>query len=151
MVGNALSIVRFRQGGWERFIFEVCGAHDSVDEDWCLWDIKSGRLAKVTYIVGPLVTSNFKVRHFQRGVAPPSPETTVTICQLTQQNIPDDFFMRLLKARVVLLNPVADKTKLSWRRSLCHNQCCQMTFTWKEIFCLYWALYAFLILEWNKS
>lgn len=78
---------------------------------------------------GPPVTSNLHVQQSEMEVAPPPPinaETSVTIYQTTQRNIPEDFFMRLLKAHVILLNLVADKLS-GW--GLCHNQYCQMTFT----------------------
>jgi hypothetical protein len=75
-------------------MIEVCGILNRVD-----WQI-------ATDIAGALVTPNCKVQQSEMEAAPPS----VTIYQLTQCNIPQDFFTRLLKPRVILLNLVADKT-----------------------------------------
>jgi hypothetical protein len=77
---------------------QVFGILRSVD-----WQI-------VTDISGAPVASIFRVQQSEMEAARPS-ETTVTIYQLTQHNIPEDFFMHLLKMLGISLNFVAYKTK----------------------------------------
>jgi hypothetical protein len=127
MVRNLLCPL-FWHGGWENSLdntFSRVAVLMAVFMKIEIFGILN-RLAKVTDFAGPPVTSNLHVQQSEMEVAPPPPETWLTIYQLTQRNIPEDFFMRLLKARVVLLNLVAEKLS-GW--GLCHNQYRQMMFT----------------------